>query len=58
MFLLGPSNPCDPNPCGINAKCEIDNGNPICFCPKGLTGNPFRNCSKYFDFMMQCQAHQ
>jgi hypothetical protein len=49
-FCIGPSNPCDPNPCGTNAMCEIDNANPICFCPKGLTGNPFKNCSKYFDF--------
>lgn len=49
-FCIGPSNPCDPNPCGTNAMCEIDNGNPICFCPKGLTGNPFKNCSKCFEF--------
>ncbi|CAH2073961.1 unnamed protein product, partial [Iphiclides podalirius] len=39
-----PTNPCTPNPCGINALCESDNGNPICFCPKGLTGNPFKTC--------------
>lgn len=24
----------------------MDRGNPICYCPKGLTGNPFKNCSK------------
>lgn len=43
----GTENPCDPNPCGLNAACENDRGNPICFCPKGLTGNPFAQCSMY-----------
>lgn len=47
LIYLGPLNPCDPNPCGINAHCEVDAGGPICFCPKGMTGNPFKNCSKY-----------
>lgn len=41
-----PKNVCDPNPCGIDAMCEVDRGNPVCFCPKGLTGNPFKQCSK------------
>lgn len=30
----------------VGALCELDRGNPICYCPKGLTGNPFKNCSK------------
>lgn len=45
-YILVPQNPCDPNPCGMHALCEIDNGNPICYCPKGMTGNPFKSCSK------------
>lgn len=45
-----PQNPCDPNPCGMHALCESDNGNPICYCPKGMTGNPFKSCSKFHDY--------
>lgn len=30
--------------CGTNALCEVVNHNPICFCPKDLTGDPFRLC--------------
>lgn len=41
-----PTNPCDPNPCGVYALCEIDQGSAVCFCPKGMTGNPFRNCGE------------
>ena len=39
-----PTNPCQPNPCGIDALCEVDNGNPICSCARGKTGNPFVRC--------------
>lgn len=35
--------PC-PGLCGVNAECEVVNHNPICFCPKELTGDPFRFC--------------
>nr|XP_027235378.1 fibropellin-1-like [Penaeus vannamei] len=35
--------PC-PGLCGVNAECEVVNHNPICFCPKDLTGDPFRFC--------------
>lgn len=41
------SNKCqDPCPgiCGINALCEVDNHNPICYCPSDMTGDPFRVC--------------
>ena len=45
-FPSVPTNPCDPNPCGVYALCEVDHGNAVCFCPKGMTGNPFKNCGK------------
>lgn len=35
--------PC-PGTCGINAKCQVVNHNPICSCMDGQTGDPFRHC--------------
>lgn len=35
--------PC-PGTCGIGAKCQVVNHNPICSCPSGLTGDPFTRC--------------
>lgn len=43
--------PC-PGTCGLNAKCQVVNHNPICSCPPGYTGDPFLRClvqeSKHF----------
>lgn len=30
--------------CGLNARCEVINHSPICSCPPGQTGDPFRSC--------------
>lgn len=35
--------PC-PGTCGIGARCEVINHNPICTCPPRYTGNPFVRC--------------
>jgi hypothetical protein len=35
--------PC-PGTCGIGAKCQVINHNPICSCPPGHTGDPFTRC--------------
>lgn len=35
--------PC-PGTCGINAKCQVINHNPICSCTNDLTGDPFTRC--------------
>ena len=35
--------PC-PGTCGFNARCEVINHSPICSCPAGQTGDPFRSC--------------
>lgn len=35
--------PC-PGTCGVSAKCQVVNHNPICSCPSGLTGDPFTRC--------------
>lgn len=43
-------NPCLGS-CGIGAKCEVVNHNPICSCPPQYTGDPFARCSpigKYY----------
>lgn len=36
-------NPCL-GTCGIEAKCQVVNHNPICSCPLKFTGNPFTRC--------------
>lgn len=30
--------------CGINARCQVVNHNPICSCMSGYTGDPFVRC--------------
>ena len=39
--------PCEPNPCGAGAHCENDQGNALCSCPKGKSGDPLVRCSKF-----------
>ena len=36
-------NPC-PGTCGVGARCEVVNHNPICSCPALFTGDPFVRC--------------
>ncbi|RZC36333.1 hypothetical protein BDFB_000151 [Asbolus verrucosus] len=36
--------PC-PGTCGISAKCQVVNHNPICSCPPRYTGDPFIRCN-------------
>lgn len=35
--------PC-PGTCGLNARCQVINHNPICTCKAGFTGDPFITC--------------
>lgn len=35
--------PC-PGTCGLNARCQVVNHNPICSCSAGFTGDPFVRC--------------
>lgn len=35
--------PC-PGTCGLNARCNVINHNPICSCSPGFTGDPFIRC--------------
>jgi hypothetical protein len=37
--------PC-PGTCGQNARCQVNNHNPICSCYPGFTGDPFARCYK------------
>lgn len=38
--------PC-PGVCGENAECRVINHNPICSCPRGMTGDPFLRCQPF-----------
>ncbi|KAJ4432717.1 hypothetical protein ANN_21354 [Periplaneta americana] len=37
------TDPC-PGTCGLQARCNVINHNPICSCPPGFTGDPFTRC--------------
>lgn len=37
-------NPCQ-GTCGVAAKCQVVNHNPICSCPSRMTGDPFTRCT-------------
>lgn len=37
------ADPC-PGTCGLNARCQVVNHNPICSCSPGFTGDPFVRC--------------
>lgn len=37
------TDPC-PGTCGLRARCEVINHNPICSCPERLIGDPFIRC--------------
>ncbi|CAH0390731.1 unnamed protein product [Bemisia tabaci] len=37
------ADPC-PGTCGLNARCDTINHNPICNCAPGYVGDPFINC--------------
>lgn len=39
------ADPC-PGTCGINAFCEVVNHNPVCSCPRTMTGDPFSRCQE------------
>lgn len=39
------ADPC-PGTCGLNARCQVVNHNPICSCSVGFTGDPFVRCVK------------
>lgn len=35
--------PC-PGTCGVNARCQVINHNPVCSCPEQYSGDPFTRC--------------
>lgn len=39
------TDPC-PGTCGVNARCQVVNHNPICSCPPGFSGDPFAQCAR------------
>lgn len=43
--------PC-PGTCGIAARCQVRNHNPICTCPINYIGDPFVKCEKQGNALM------
>ncbi|XP_051175815.1 neurogenic locus notch homolog protein 1 [Leptopilina boulardi] len=46
-----PEDLCEPNPCGVNAKCTPGHDNtgkerPVCTCPQGYIGNALSSCQR------------
>ena len=39
-----PKLPCQPNPCGSNARCTPSDGSAVCTCLEGYRGNPYTQC--------------
>lgn len=39
-----PKSACEPFPCGFGASCDVTRS-PVCYCPEGTVGNPFRQCT-------------
>ena len=39
--------PCESNPCGVDAVCKVLEGNPSCSCPQGMTGDPYVKCGTF-----------
>ena len=46
-------NPCLNTVCGSNALCKVEYHTPICYCPRGLQGNPQVSCIE-----VKCTTHQ
>lgn len=39
-----PSNPCEPNPCGLNTLCQVLNSRAVCSCLPDFLGDPQTGC--------------
>ena len=46
-------NPCLTTTCGSNALCKVEYHTSICYCPRGLQGNPQVSCIE-----VKCTTHQ
>lgn len=40
------TDPCSPNPCGLNADCRTSADRPVCTCLPGHQGNPLISCRR------------
>lgn len=43
-------NPCEPNTCGIAARCD-PNRIPPCYCPDNTVGNPYKSCNSSREYL-------
>lgn len=50
-------NPCL-GTCGVGAKCQVINHNPICSCPPSMTGDPFVRCHTICKLKITLENHK
>ncbi|MPC87747.1 Cadherin EGF LAG seven-pass G-type receptor 2 [Portunus trituberculatus] len=53
-----PAQPCDPNPCGINAECTAVGHQADCNCLPDYYGYPYDRCSPECTYDSDCSYHQ
>lgn len=63
IFLENPPKPitptlCEPSPCGVNARCYIQNSNEICECVPEYHGNPYEGCRPECVGNSDCQMNR
>lgn len=50
--------PCkNPDPCGVNTKCEVINGVATCSCLPGFRGRPLEGCRHECESDFDCPHH-
>lgn len=50
--------PCNPSPCGANAKCEERNGAGSCQCLEEFYGNPYEGCRPECVLNTDCSSNK
>lgn len=53
-----PTNPCQPSPCGHNAKCRIEYSSAVCECERDYHGNPYEGCRPECLVSSDCPMHR
>ena len=51
-------NPCEPNPCGENAVCRVQNNAGSCTCMESYTGNPYLRCKPECSVNSDCPLNK
>lgn len=51
---INTKNPCNPSPCGMNARCYVENGAGFCICITNYHGDPYIACRPECVFNNDC----